>query len=121
MNARGVLAQALATALPDVRVLGYPADVEAVTRPTVMLWQSLIERSDLLGLDRVKVTLELWALVATEDPARADDALDEHLENVLYALQDLTWLDWTTAERGVLAERFHGYRVTAQAVAKIGE
>lgn len=121
MNARTALAAALAAALPDYRIIGYPVDLDAVTRPTVMVWQSLVERMPLVGLNVLKVTLEMWALVGTDAPAAADDALDDVLDDVLTALQPLTWLDWTTAERGVLADRFPGYHVTAQAVATIGD
>lgn len=120
MNARTALAQALGAALPDYRVLGYTTDLDAVTRPTVMLWQALVERADEFGLGRLKVTLELWVLVGAEDPAKVDDALDDALDDVLDALQGVTWVDWTTCERGVLLERHHGYRITALAVAQIG-
>lgn len=121
MNVRSALADALAGALPDFRVLGYPLDVDAVTRPTVMLWTSLVERLEQIDLDRLRVTTELWVLVGTEDPARVDDALDDALEAVVYALHPIGWVTWSTAERGVLQDRFHGYRITAQAVAKIGD
>ncbi len=121
MNVREAVAAALTESLPaGWRVLGYGADLEQVTRPTVMLWQSLIERMPQIGLDLLKVTVEMWVLVGQESPDAASDALDDALDDVLEALQPLSWVDWTTAERGVLSDRFHGYRITAQAVAKIG-
>lgn len=115
-----MLAQALQAALPEARVVGYSADLDAVTKPTVMLWQALIEHQPQVTLDRLKVTCEAWVLVGNEDPARLNDALDDFLEDVLGALQPLTWVEWTQAERGVLFDRFHGYRLTAVAVAQIG-
>lgn len=120
MNARTALSEALTDALPGFRVLGYSQDLDAVTRPTVMVWTSLIERAEQFGLDRIKVTVELWVLVGNDNPEAANDALDDALEDVLGALQDVDWIDWTTAERGVLFDRFHGYRITALAVAQIG-
>lgn len=120
MNARTALAEALTTALPGFLVRGYALELDAVTRPTIMLWQTLVERLEQISLDRLKVTLELWVLVGAEDPAKADDALDDALGEVIAALHDLDWIDWTSAERGVLLDRFHGYRITAQAVAQIG-
>lgn len=120
MNVRSSLAAALAAALPATYLVrGYPYEPDAVTRPTVMLWQSLIERLPQLELDRLVVTVELWVLVATEDPAKADDALDDAVSDVLQALHPIGWINWSTAERGVLLDRFNGYRITAQAVAKI--
>lgn len=121
MNVREQVAAALSAALPGYRVLGYPMDPDAVTRPTIMMWTSLIERLEQIDLDRLKVTVELWVLVASEDPARVDDALDDALDDVIVALHPIPWLTWSTAERGVLTDRFHGYRITAQAVAKIGD
>jgi hypothetical protein len=86
-----------------------------------MVWQSTIERYPQITLDRLVVTVELWVLVGSEDPSKADDALDDAVTEVIEALHPITWLNWTVAERGVLIEKFHGYRITAQAIAKIGD
>lgn len=119
MNVRAAIEDALVAALPDVKVVGYAYEPDVVTKPTIMLWQSRIEPMPQATLDRVFVTVELWALVGTDDPAKADDALDDHLSDVITALHAIPWLTWSTAERGVLLDRFHGYRITAQAVAAI--
>jgi predicted RNase H-like nuclease len=116
-----MLAEALRKALPTYRVTGYVDQPDAVTRPTVMLWQSAMERLEQIDLDRVRVTLELWILTGRENPERADDDLDDALEAVLVALQPLSWVAWTQAERGIYAENYHGYRLTAFAVARIGD
>lgn len=121
MNVRQALVDALTPELPTYRLLGYPLDLDAVTRPTVMLWQSRVERLEQIELDRLLVTVELWVVTGSEDPSKADDLLDDSLSDVIEALHPITWINWTTAERGVLHDRFHGYRITAQAVAKIGE
>lgn len=122
MNVRTAVADALIEALPATfLVRGYPFEPDAVTRPTVMVWQSTIERYPQITLDRLVVTVELWVLVGSEDPSKADDALDDAVTEVIEALHPITWLNWTIAERGVLIEKFHGYRITAQAIAKIGD
>lgn len=121
MNIRTTLATALAAALPGYRVIGYSTSLDAVTRPTIMLWTSLIERFDAFGHDRLKVTVETWVVVGSEDPEKANDAADEALVDVLGVVQSIPLIEWTSAERGVLFDSFHGYRITATAVAQIGE
>ncbi len=120
MNLRRTLADALAAALPAYRVMGYATELDAVTRPTVLLWVSLIEPFETFGLDYLKVTFELWVVIGSQDPERANDDADDALTDVLTALQPLDYVDWTSAERGVLFDAHHGYRITAQAVAQIG-
>ena len=120
MSARTRLAADLATALPTFRIMGVNADLDAVARPTVMLWQSLVTRADHFGLGRLVATLDVWVLTGRENPEKADDNLDASLLAVIATLQPLTWIDWTAAERGVLLERFHGYKITATAHEQTG-
>ena len=121
MSARTDLAEALQAALPSFRVMGFNDQLEAVARPTVMLWQSSVERFDQISQGHLKVTLNLWVLTGRENPEKADDQLDESFEAVIAALLPLQWLDWTTATRGIWQEKFHGYNLTVAAVAEIGE
>ena len=60
-------------------------------------------------------------VVPQEDPDKADDALDDGLEDVLGALRALDWVDWVECQRGVLNDTAHGYNITVNAVAKIGD
>lgn len=121
MSARSELAATLRTALPTWQVTGYPTVPDAVTRPTVMVWTQSMVPAEQINRDRLVVTLTLWVLTGRQDPATADDELDARLEDVLAVLHPLKWLAWTDAERGVLAETFHGYQITATAVVQIGE
>lgn len=119
MSARTELSTALKSALPGFRVIGLNTQLDAVTKPTVMVWQSLIRRPDDFGLNRLLVTLDAWVLVGQENSGTADNALDKALEKFLGALQPITWVEWTQAERGIFADAFHGYKVTLNAVAQI--
>lgn len=121
MSARTELAAALTAALPTYRVLGYAADLDAVARPTVLVWADKIVRRPEWASGLFEFTLMMWVLVGTEDPARADDALDDALEDVLGALQPIGWVQWSGAERGVLRDAFHGWQITVTAVATIGD
>ncbi|MGV8965338.1 MAG: hypothetical protein ACOH2F_03580 [Cellulomonas sp.] len=120
MSARTQLATELAAALPTFRVMGFNDTLDAVTKPTVMVWQSSLARLDQINHDRLRVTLDLWVLTGRDNPEKADDDLDASLEEVIAALQPLAWVDWTNATRGIFLEHFHGYNVTVTAVAQIG-
>ena len=119
MNVRTQLSDALKAALPGFRVIGFNAQVDPPTKPTVMLWASQMVKDATLRKPMVTVTFEIWVLVGQENTGAADNALDNALEKVLAALQPLGWVDWTGAERGIFADALHGWKVTAQAVAII--
>lgn len=121
-SARRLLATALEAGLPyGWQVTGYPTTLDNVTRPTVMVWTSRLEPSNQIGRDRVMVTLDVWVLTGITAPGQADDALDAQLLAVLAVLHGLEWIDWTSAERGVLEDKYHGYRLSTTAVLKIGD
>ena len=121
MSARTQLREALAAALPAYRVTGSKGVLDGVTRPTVGVWQQSFTRRTDWGKDHVQVGLEVWVVVPTEDPDKADDALDEGLDDVLAALAPLGWADWSECQRGVLNDTTHGYNITVTAVATIGD
>ncbi len=121
MSARTELREALAAALPAYRVTGSKGVLDGVTRPTVGVWQQSFTRRADWGKDHVQVGLEVWVVVPTEDPDKADDALDEGLDDVLAALAPLGWADWSECQRGVLNDTTHGYNITVTAVATIGD
>lgn len=121
MSARTQLRAALTEALPNWRVTGARGILDAATKPSIGVWQSSMARVSEWQWDHVRVELEVWVVVPTEDPDKADDALDDALEELLGALHPLEWVDWTSAERGVLADSLHGYKVAVVMVAKIGD
>jgi hypothetical protein len=101
------------------RVIGFNPSLDAVKSPTVMVWQSKIERPEQFGLNGLLVTFDVWVLVGQENTANADARLDIALDDVLGALQKIGWVDWQEAERGVLFDSFQGWKVTVNAAAKI--
>lgn len=121
MSARTQLRAELSNAMPDWRVTGARGILDAANKPSIGVWQTALNRKPEWQWDHVQVELEVWVVVPTEDPDKADDALDAGLEELLGALQPLTWVDWTSAERGVLGDSLHGYKVAVVMVAKIGD
>lgn len=120
MSARTVLAAALTADLPTFDVIGYPTTPDAVTRPTVLLWQSSVRRHPSAPDSGVfEVDIELWVLVGTEGVTRVDDALDDALDQVLGVLNARPDFLWESADRQTLADRYHGYKITAKAVGRI--
>lgn len=121
-SARRELVQALKAGLPGRwRITGYPTIPDNVTVPTVVLWQQSVTRFEQIDLEHLRATLTLWVLVPSDRPETLDDRLDGLLVTLLGVLQPLAWLDWTEAERGVLADSYPGYQITATAVYKIGD
>lgn len=116
MSVRLEVAAALRTDLPDFLVIGYPRTPDAVTRPTVAVWQTVVRP---VG-DRWEVELDLWVLTGQEDPATADDVLDDALDAVIDALTKMPGLTWDQAERLVLDDKYQGYKITLRAAARNG-
>ena len=122
VSARTQLRDHFATALPAYRVTGSKGVMDGpITRPTIGVWQQSFTRRPDWQLDHVQVGLEVWVVVPQEDPDKADDALDDGLEDVLGALRTLDWVDWVECQRGILNDTAHGYNITVNAVAKIGD
>lgn len=121
MSARTELKTALEAALPDYRITGARGIAEPSPRPSVGVWQARVVRRPEWQKAHAQVDLEVWVTVPQEDPDRADDALDDALDDLVSALNPIAWCDWTLAERGVLGSGIHGYQVTVQAVAEIGD
>lgn len=123
-SARIVLAAILADTLGASRsVIPAAISPEQVIRPTVLVWQDTVSRGDVInaGVHRAEVRLTVWLLVGNEDPLRAEDELEALLGDVIDALASVHWCDWTTAERLIYADDYHGYKLALTASATIGE
>jgi hypothetical protein len=124
-TARAELVAALEAGLPKndgeeprYRVLGYARSLDAMPKPTVLAWANTLTRGPGLKAGLVAVEYRVWALVAGEDPATVDDDLDPVLDDVLDVIAGIQFIDWTTAERGIYDDHWHGWRVTATATAE---
>lgn len=120
MNARTMLRDALSEALTAWQVVADARAIDTVRRPgAAVLWTEKITRPPKLGLDYAETTMVLWVLTAVDNPALIEDDLDGLLLDVLAVLEPLQWCGWVEAERGVLAEKFNGWRVTLTCLNKI--
>lgn len=103
---------------PVYRVLGYARSLDAMPKPTVLAWANTLTRGPALKAGLVSVEYRVWALVDGEDPATVDDVLDPVLDDVLDVIAGIQFIDWTTAERGIYDDHWHGWRITAAATAE---
>lgn len=125
-TARAELVAALEAGLPKndgdeprYRVLGYARSLDAMPKPTVLAWADTLTRGPgLKGRDLVSVDYRVWALVDGEDVSTVDAALDVALDDVLDVIAGIGFIDWTTAERGIYDDHWHGWRVTCRAGAE---
>ncbi len=122
MNARTLLHDALHDALAGWQIVADARAIDTVRRPgAAVLWTEKVTRPAKLGLDYAETTMVLWVLTAVDNPAVIEDDLDDLLLAVFEALEPLEWCGWTEAERGVLNEKFNGWRVSVTCLNKITE
>lgn len=127
MSARTTLAEHLTTELPATkyRVIDYPDFPGNLTKPLVMVFGTDITRYGQIGHDRLEVGVVVWLIVPNENPAAAEDALDDGVGDLIDALEPLDWCSWDTAERLTYGPPegpfFHGYKFTLTCLAQIGD
>lgn len=114
-SARQQLVAALSAQFPQMRVVGFADLPDAIAKPMICCWADFIERRADVSSQSVQVRFEVWLLVGTERIAAAEDALDEHVEAVYRALQEIPWIEFTSGERATLDDRWHGWRFSVTA------
>ena len=120
MSGRSILAVQLAQALPDWQIVSDARQIDTVQRPgACILWTEKVTRPAKLGLDYMQDEITLWVLTPVDRPQDIENSLDDLLLAVFEALETLEQFAWTEAERGVLAEKFHGWRVPITCMYKI--
>lgn len=113
MSGRKMLHSALSATLPGWQVVSDARALDAIRRPgAAVMWTAKRAKAPALGLDWFTDEVTLWILTPTDRPADLEDSLDSLLLTVMEALEPLDAFHWETAERGVLAEKFEGYRLT---------
>lgn len=122
MNARTLLRDALAAALPSWQIVADARAIDTVRKPgAAVLWTDKITRPPKLGLDYAETTMVLWVLTAADRPEAIEDDLDSLLLAAFEVIEPLDWVGWAEADRGVLADKFNGWRITLTCLNKITE
>lgn len=117
MSARTEVVELLAKALPDdVVVIAYSHDIDAPHANTVMVRVDRVVPSPAgQGLRTYEMSLVLVSALTSYGPG--DDAVDDLLEDVLFALSDNdtpAGVTWTEARRAVYEESNPAYEIALQ-------
>jgi len=116
MGARAQLNAVLEEKLPDVRVIADVRelpDLDPSYRYAIQLVRNKISPAN--RLDQFLEEFELWVLDARTDPELVEDALDEHVDELVLVLDRLPWLVWSEGTRELNPDNYHGYKFTLTA------
>jgi len=98
------------TVIPEAR---FP---DTLTKTTVVLQHTRIERLPEGPLGALRNTVTLTVADPRTDVAAAEDALDDALVRLIGSLDRHSWLSWTEAEKVVHAERYVAWNLTLTAL-----
>lgn len=117
MSVRSELADALKPLLPaTVKIIDVPRSIDGIEakRPVVMLYrESRAKAPNAMG-DYFD-TFSMYVVTPGVDVRRSEDALDDTLDSVIDALDQITWLNWSVAERSLFGEnQAPAYKITLQ-------
>jgi len=115
MSVRSELAAALKPLLPaSVKIIDVPRSIDGMEakRPVVLLYrESRAKAPNAMG-DYFD-TFALYVVTPGVDVRRSEDALDDALDAVVDALDQIKWLQWTSAERSIFGDnQAPAYKIT---------
>lgn len=115
MSVRSELAAALKPLLPaTVKIIDVPRSIDGMEakRPVIVLFrESRAKAPNAMG-DYFD-TFALYVVTPGVDVRRSEDALDDTLDSVIDALDQIKWLNWSTAERSLFGEsQAPAYKIT---------
>jgi len=100
MTVRADLEGWLRPVLPKTwTIIPYADQTDRLERVTVILNQITIAHAPEVPGGAHMVTFEALVIEPSTDPARREDSLDDAVDNVLHALDDLPNLRWTEATK----------------------
>lgn len=115
MSVRSELAAALKPLLPaSVKIIDVPRSIDGMEakRPVVLLFRESRSKAPNAMGDYFD-TFALYVITPGVDTRRSEDALDDTLDAVIDALDQVKWLQWTTAERSVFGDnQAPAYKIT---------
>lgn len=120
MSTRKQLATALKPLLPSkVKIIDVPRSIDGleVNRPVVLLYREKRAKAP-NAIGDYQDTFALWIITPGIDPARAEDALDDILDDVILAIDGIKWIQWTSADRSVFGDaQAPAYRIDITVIA----
>jgi hypothetical protein len=114
MSARKDVAAALRPLVPKKwAILDADRNIDETTEIALLVSQRTIEPAPNAAGNH-RATLRVYVIDPHEDPDAAEDALDDAVELVCFALDTIDALYWTTAEKVIYQGR-RAYQITVQA------
>jgi hypothetical protein len=111
MSLRSGFVTYLKAKLPtDWVIVGNTVVPDGIRKPTLSLFASTLSPLDTPGA--YAVTFDLDLMTPVQDPAKADDALDDLLTTLLGVLWNDTSVLIQQAQRSVFAETYEAWKVT---------
>ena len=115
MSVRSELAAALKPLLPTtIKIIDVPRSIDGMEakRPVVLLFrESRAKAPNAMG-DYFD-TFALYVITPGVDTRRSEDALDNALDQVIDALDQIQWLNWSIAERSIFGDnQAPAYKIT---------
>ena len=106
-SVREQLADLLKPLLPsNVKIIDVPRSVDGIEakKPVIIIYRETRGKAPNAVGDYMD-TFTLWVVSPFVDVRRAEDGLDDLLDEVLLALDTITWLNWSTAERSMFGDQ----------------
>jgi hypothetical protein len=102
---REQLVEALAPLLPKSwKVVPFSRNLDTIAAPTVMVHASRIEKMPEAPGARHTVTFTVSVFDPHDDPSRAQGALDDEVIALIFALDTIRYVKWTSAEASQLGQ-----------------
>jgi len=92
----------------DWFIVPTPTVPDSVNRPTLVVYRGKVEPLGSAPRAQYRSGFVVWVLI---DPEQSEDLLDDRLETVGGALEDIAWAFQWTATRDVFEERWPAYRL----------
>jgi len=106
VSIRSDLAAALKPLLPArIKIVDTPRSIDGLesNKPVIMLYRETLAKAP-NAIGTYLNTFVIWIISPGIDPVRAENTLDDLLDEVVVALDQVKWLNWTTAERSVFGD-----------------
>lgn len=115
MGVRSEFAEALKPLLGGVEVIDHARNLDSLAAPVVMLERTQVAKaSNALGAYLTTWVIHVISPVQGRDTA--EDALDDSLDTLLVALDQIQWCHWEQATRSRFQETWPGFAVEVQTI-----
>lgn len=119
MSIRSDFATALKGILPSsIRIIDIPKSLDGLeaNRPVVMLYREQMTKA-VNAQGTYLNQFAVWIVTQYVDPARSEDSLDSVLDQVIDAIDDLDWMNWSVAERSTFGDQqAPAYKITVTVI-----